>query len=329
VYIGLRYSVDEIQRFFRDAILVMAAASIMLYVVAPNMVKDLVNPEALRGLVGHKNTFGLYMGLLGVIFLAGGMSTWRPRGLKYAAFAAIMVLLFLSHSGTAWISFAAVAAMFPLLKVLQNRPSRLLPKLVLGAILFTPLVLTFTGGLDPALGSLGKDATLTGRTKLWALLIDAIAQKPLQGYGYDAYLGSQGSEWRATVKKVEWIPMHAHSGYIQMALSIGLVGLGIFVVFLIKCMLKAIIFARENPGAAGLFPLAALIYLVLHNLTETTFLQSSGLANILLFAIYVSMSLHPFLRSNKSAEEFPTLEYDLQEAPGSMPASGIAHSIVQ
>jgi exopolysaccharide production protein ExoQ len=326
IYIGQRYYVDEIQAFFRNAILVMATLSLMLYAVVPKMVMDLASPEALRGLVGHKNTFGLYMGLLGVIFLAGGMNNWRSRALKCVVVAATMALLVLSHSGTAWIAFLVVAAMFPLLKVLQNRPSLVLPKVILGVILAIPLLLTFLGGLDPVLGSLGKDATLTGRTKLWALLTDAIAQKPWLGYGYDAYLGSQGSEWRDVVKKVEWIPMHAHSGYLQIALSIGFVGLSIFILLLIKCVLKAVVFARENPGPAGLFPLAALLYLILHNVTETTFLQSSGLANILLFAIYVSMTLHPFLRTSESVNaNLGALEQDFGDLSASLPSARVAH----
>jgi len=237
-------------------------------------------------------------------------------------------LILLSRSSTALISFAAVAAMFPLLKLLQNRPKLIWPRVALGVILAVPLILTFAGGLDPALESFGKDSSLSGRTKLWMSLTDAIMKKPLQGYGYDAYLGSQGSEWKDTVKKLGWLPVHAHSGYIQIALSTGLLGLGIFVAFLTKCVVRALAFARANQGTQGLFPLALLIYLILHNVTETTFLQSSGLANILLFAIFVSMWIHPRLRRNESLaeSELPVLKQSDGIRPGSLPVSGAANS---
>jgi exopolysaccharide production protein ExoQ len=324
LFIGQRYGVDQIQKIVRDSILVMLAASALILVVLPRIVLDPANPGAVRGLSGHKNAFGFYIGLLAVMFLTGGMRSWRPRALRYLAFVFTMGLLFLSHSSTAWFSFALVAGTLPLLRLLQRRPSLLFPKVILGAVLLAPLIVALTGGLDLTFGSLvGKDETLTGRTKLWVLLMDAVEKKPINGYGYDAYLGSQGSEWDHIVKKIQWAPAHAHSGYIQTALSIGLLGLGLFIVLLLKCVWKAVIYLRENQDQIGLFPLAMLLYLIAHNITETTFLESSGLANICFFAIYVSMSAHPRLANVESLFE---TEQNNSSMMGSLSTQSVAGS---
>jgi O-antigen ligase len=328
VYLGQRFSVDDLHNIYRNTILVMFGLSALVLVVSPGVVLDPANPGAIRGLVGHKNGFGLYAGLLAVMLMAGGMTKWRNRAAKYLTFGIALGVVALSHSSTALIAFAAVAGMYPLLRSLQKRPEALLPKLALGFLLVAPIALMLATGSDSMFGSVtGKDASLSGRTKLWGLLVDAVSDQPMKGYGYDAYLGSQGSEWKHVAEKTGWTPAHAHNGYLQMTVSLGLPGLAIFMILLVLCVRRAMAFARENPSAEGLFPLAILLYLIVHNMSETTFLQSSGLVNILMFSLYVSMSLHPFLRSSESAEyEVVATE---PEPAGNLPAPGMARFITE
>lgn len=56
-------------------------------------------------------------------------------------------------------------------------------------VALAPMLLTLAG-IDPMaelFAATGKDASLTGRTDLWAIATDLISQNPIGGYGYGAF----------------------------------------------------------------------------------------------------------------------------------------------
>jgi O-antigen ligase len=70
-------------------------------------------------------------------------------------------------------------------------------------------------------GSASEITTLTGRTELWAVAADLIAQKPLFGWGFNGTEALMvGSVGRAFVGD----PVNAHNMYIQTLLSMGFLG---------------------------------------------------------------------------------------------------------
>lgn len=102
---------------------------------------------------------------------------------------------------------------------------------------------------DPAfiLNMLGKDSTLTGRTHLWHRAVDFISERPLLGVGYDAFwrMGNLNAREMWYAGKV---PMGAgynfHDEYLDMWVSLGVVGLLIFLSYffvLIKRLMKNIL----------------------------------------------------------------------------------------
>ena len=76
---------------------------------------------------------------------------------------------------------------------------------------------------------MGKDSHLTGRSDLWSNALLAIADRPLLGYGFQAFTQGVDSGPARTVElqAAGWedATRHAHNGYIDLTLSIGLVGL--------------------------------------------------------------------------------------------------------
>ncbi len=71
----------------------------------------------------------------------------------------------------------------------------------------------------------GKDATLTGRVDLWALVLPYGDRRPLLGYGYGAFWIADNPMtqeiWRILNS---YQPPHAHNGWIETYLELGLVG---------------------------------------------------------------------------------------------------------
>jgi len=113
---------------------------------------------------------------------------------------------------------------------------------------------------------LGRDPTLTRRTELWDLLIPEIAQRPWFGHGFMAF-------WRhptaaATVRANYPIePFHAHNGWVELALHLGLVGAVLLTVALVVALVRAV--ARiDRPGVAP--AVAVLVFEGAYNLAEVS-----------------------------------------------------------
>ena len=90
------------------------------------------------------------------------------------------------------------------------------------------LLLSLEEFLVPLLEALGKDATLTGRIPLWHLVDQAIGNRPLLGYGYQAFWTDASSDAWQIWASIGWMAPHSHNGFRGTLPGIGLVGLSSF-----------------------------------------------------------------------------------------------------
>jgi exopolysaccharide production protein ExoQ len=107
----------------------------------------------------------------------------------------------------------------------------------------------------------GRDATLTGRTDIWAGLVPIALQHPVLGSGFGGFWNSQ-TEAAAMVNE-------AHNGYLDVLLQLGFVGLLIIAMFLLSCSRKA-----QNTFAYdfdwGSLCICFLLMTLVHNITESS-----------------------------------------------------------
>jgi O-antigen ligase len=88
---------------------------------------------------------------------------------------------------------------------------------------------------DVILDFLGKDATLTGRTDLWYFVKLCIAQRPLFGWGFDAFWVTNNPAANEISTNLGWVVPQAHNGLLELLLEVGAIGTSLF----------AIVFARN------------------------------------------------------------------------------------
>ena len=74
----------------------------------------------------------------------------------------------------------------------------------------------------------------------------------------------------AVEKYVGWSPTYSHNGYLEILLNLGIVGTGLFLVFLWKGMTRVVHLAEERDDKKDLWPLAFLMFFVVHNFAECT-----------------------------------------------------------
>jgi O-antigen ligase len=202
---------------------------------------DLVEPEIAgdwRGIYGHKNGAA---GVMAIFIYVGWFAARMERPLS-GAMISIAAFVFLVYSGGK--SALGMVLLAGVVAFLVDR-ARSLPALALAA--FGPLVLIgfLTVGsivsetARSILGALPVDATFTGRTEIWSFAIDALAAHPWKGQGFEAFWYSDAVRFGAE-DSTKWMVDVAtsHNSYVDLALTIGLPGLGLVVLALLVVPLR-------------------------------------------------------------------------------------------
>jgi O-antigen ligase len=124
----------------------------------------------------------------------------------------------------------AVRVVGPLL--LRARKEQL--PFVFFSVFFGILITIFmaTVGWNTALSALGRDTTLTGRTGHWIVLATFVRRHLWLGYGYQAFWTTHGDA-TSIFEKVGVAMTGSDSGYIDILLQFGLLGMGMFITVLL------------------------------------------------------------------------------------------------
>ena len=202
-----------------------------------------------------------------------------------------LVIVALAHSKTSLGMVVIVPSVVFALHLLGR-----LTKLSIGLYLaVVPVIiaaaLTFViQGMDipPAsiLGLLSPDATFTGRTLIWAFVLNALSGHWLLGYGYQSFwnVGASSPNLKADDAFIHFLNQ-AHNGYLDLMLSVGLVGLGLMLAALVQGFAAASR-ARLSDPAVYRTSWILIIFTLLHNGTETSLVRGYTPAWLfLLFAL--------------------------------------------
>lgn len=286
IYLGERFTLEDFAGLFAQALCWFMFASIATSLVFPAKVLDPAHDGAWRGLTIHKNVFGECMAVAVLLLML--VHFRRHRVMRVFFLVASIVLLILAHSVTPTISCGIVIVAVPLLR----RVSRLRIKeryfaytFLVGAVgLVVAFIVSDSASL---LAMFGKDSTLSGRAQLWTLVMQTIWQRPILGYGYDAFWEGFRGASRGILEQTGWLVPMAHNGYLDLWLSLGLVGLCVFVYLFLRAMAMALHLLRHDRRAIAAWPLAYLLFFALHNSAESTLLTRTTFE----FIVFVQVSV--------------------------------------
>jgi len=182
-----------------------------------------------------------------------------------------VAILLLSRSRTAVASLILAGAFCGALAIRRNRliaAAVVLAAVAFAAVVFAPDVLS--GAHHAVLLGRSADAedpsTLSGRTLLWADLLDFAADHPWLGYGFDSFWTP---DHIATISvRRGWVITQAHSGYLEALLSTGIVGLTILTVTLFTGLRAAVRRYRATHTTVALFAVAMFTWYVTNMIPE-------------------------------------------------------------
>ncbi len=234
MYIASRLTVDQF------LIVLLVALSVTALRSLPQALFDLSVGAPSKAIYNHKNSLGNDMAVLSAVAIATVLTPTISSILRQCALAMLpiaLLLVFASQSATAiLISFGMGGVILGALFFLGRRNlinfGRLaVICLAVGAIavgLSMAINLMETDPITLVLEARGKDRSLTGRTELWAIAADEIAERPLFGtgaYGYWRY-----DEYSAVRQifidfyKERGNLFHFHNSWLEISVNLGFIG---------------------------------------------------------------------------------------------------------
>ncbi len=288
VAIGARWRWASLAETLAATFGILAIGSLFVGLFLPSIGRmSTTFPGSWRGLWLEKNIFGGEMAFALLLFAAAGVLRPERKRLWFSLAVIALAMIFASTSKTSLVAVTLGFAVFCLVIVVRRGG----PIAVLAAygatVVLIALGATVLLAPDLFLNLLGKDATLTGRTKIWAAVMRQIQQRPLLGYGYSA-VWNDDSGWGPLawiIKQAGFRPDHAHNSWLEQWLGMGLWGLGAWSLYYLMTMVRGIAAMVRSNGA-----LVALPFLVVYTLTTLT--ESVAVSyNDLRWVIFVAFSV--------------------------------------
>jgi O-antigen ligase len=204
-----------------------AIESLLLAIVSPGTAfMEGAVPDFI-GIFPSKNVLGYTMAAGALACLHGIRVARRPPLYKIVmllVFAGMTVAAKATGALLATLSFCGISVFFTLWQ--KGKVGRLVG--ILLAIGIAPVVIVMIVAPDAGLELIGKDPTLTGRTEIWAFVINDIWMKPLFGWGYFGFWHGNNPAAREISDAVNWTVPEAHNGLLELLLTVGIVGTALF-----------------------------------------------------------------------------------------------------
>lgn len=252
--------------------------------------------HAFRGFFSDKNGLGA---LAAVAILWGGairgiLQSKIARMANLAYLGAWLAILVLTLSKTSMALVIIVPAIY-LALVLVSRSTKLgvgiyfvLLPLILGSLLSFVI---FGVGIAPMelAAMISPDVTFTGRTNIWEFVLEALHNHWLLGYGFHSFwsIGADSPNLAAQEHFIRFLNQ-AHNGFLDLILSVGLVGLGLFTAAVVQGAASATRTYRTLPVVHRLC-WTLIIFALIHNMSESSLLRGfSPQWLTLLFALLIA-----------------------------------------
>ena len=270
------------------------------------------------GATTSKNMLGALCLVAGIFFFWDTLIRWseRKESLTKRIFLVNFVFVFLtayllyrSHSATSSVCFVLGCAVLAAAHSNWGERHPTFLKAIIPISFCAYLLLGFGFGLNSTFAEmLGRDPTLTDRTKIWSALL-SMGTNPLIGTGYESF-------WLGPRMDLVFLKLHehineAHDGYLEVYLNLGLIGLSLLCVILVvayRNICKKDLTEKENFTSLNLAMWSVVLF---YNITEASFKHGVIWLALLLGAIS--------LRERQEDLVIPEAAYDPDQVPEEEP----------
>lgn len=292
LYFASRYSLKQQLHLLAWNFAIIIILSFVFAIALPKYgIQSDLDGSKWRGVFTHKNGLGARMVTSSMTFFILGYQTQRRSWLFWAGFSLSILLLRLSASGSSLVNLLMIILAFFAFQIWRWSYQFMVPTLIMMATISQSLYFWLSSDANVLFSAIGKDATLTGRTELWPLVIDKIWKHPWLGYGYGGFWQGWNGESADIWLAAAWTPNHPHNGYLALCLDLGLLGLGVFFFGFWRSYQQGFAWVRSSKTAFDIWPLIHMTYILLSSLTESNLMESNSLTWILYVAASLSVRM--------------------------------------
>ena len=246
-----------------------------------------------QGVFKHKNIFGGFAAIslaFSVVFYEGSKLS------RAIILTSSLVCLFLASSSTKIFALAFAFAFYygfifsaKVMKSTRNGVALFFTSfsVIIAIFLVSNLIVYF---IELA----GKDLTFTGRTVIWEHALSLIKEKYLIGYGVS-------SIWSTDLGYIPeihfFIPSHSHNSFIEILLMVGILGLSLMMLFILKGFWDG--FVRFfSFGRISSFFVVVFVFALLDSCFEYTFFRGNNFLFMFVLFLYSSVIIQNLRLSN-------------------------------
>ncbi len=250
------------------------------------------------GIYGSKNALAGAAATYVIICVAqilDSLASYRYRLLAVLGLMVGLMLLLLAQSVSALVIVPpSLFIMFSLLILYRLSLVQRVATLVfvsLGAALMIVLVIMFSDAIVAMmLDTTGKDMTLTGRTELWRIALELIAERPLLGMGYQAFWvqghGPAEALW-FTFGIESRSGFNFHNTYLSNMVEIGIVGILLQIVVLYGAAITAGLWALRTHRAEASLLFILVMMVVMVSFVEVPIFFQFSLRTVIVICAFV------------------------------------------
>ena len=283
-YLAGRYDIDQIMKILSWGIAIAAVGSFLFVAAFPMEAIHQPSPFQVenfdgswRGVFSHKNSLGHAMSV-GVITELYILTGTRTRAIWHALLlCGCFALVVLSRSSTSTILSGYYLLGAGLMFMLQRARQYFGVGLAILAVFVVTVGVIYLTDPDFVFGLIGRDATLTGRTELWDLVLRAISERPLLGRGYAATWAPTDTMTKAISEAVGWVVPHAHNAFLEVALEIGIVGLALVLIFVGVSLWRGVRCLMAGQHKLGLLSMVFFLGVFISGMTESTLARNQDI----------------------------------------------------
>lgn len=247
-----------------------------------------MDPELIgswKGVLAHKNFAGSFCAMT-ILFLVIEAEEWS---VALRAFLVFLTTIFLWKSASKTSAGLVVVALF--ISYFYGKYNHYYRKVVVPTlvVLIGGLTATIWVNWDAISKPFNRPDAFTGRVAIWRVLYRYWQDHPFgAGYGSFFNIGDNKPIAHYTKGPKDWVSLvpEAHSGYMDLLISIGTFGTILAIIALLILPVSKLMLWRPETKAQGMLALAMLIFCAGHNFTEASFLDRDSIVEVfLLFAI--------------------------------------------
>jgi exopolysaccharide production protein ExoQ len=292
LYLASRFSLRQQTFLVASSLVAGAIISLIVGIALPSVgIHGADHPGSWRGAFDYKNTLGSYMALGAVSCFLVATDREKPSPSAWWGIVLCILMVVLSTSKTALVVSVLVLGFVYFCREFRWRGKVAVVILDLALLVVSSILILVFGNWVSLLSGLGKDPTLTGRTPMWGEMLNLLWQRPLLGFGRSAFFsgGSVYAHQAGAATALSFVPPHAHNGFLELALDIGVLGFALFTISYLVGYFRAVQRTSAGRNAGDFWPLAFLTFVALNNITESYLMRMTHLYWVLFMATVLSL----------------------------------------